>query len=173
MVRFLIYLTAYVSIYSLGGSTDDENNNGTDVDTDNNDDGTNGTDDGNDNSDDGTGDEEEPTTTMAPTVLPAVVEETYITSNAIDLSGQKTVSVRSFTDSAAGTLDNIADGISETYWMSNDSNDAVKRLEFHFEVIFIGSDEIKDDFSRIQSISTVCRFGNQTMLDATSTKTYV
>jgi len=83
---------------------------------------------------------------MQPTVLPAVVEETYITSNAIDLSGQKTVSVRSFTDSAAGTLDNIADGISETYWMSNDSNDAVKRLEFHFQVIFIGSNEIKDVF---------------------------
>ena len=83
--------------------------------TDGGNDGTNGTDNGNDDSDNGTGDEEEPKTTMQPTVSPAVVEETYITSNAIDLSGQKTVSVRSFTDSAAGTLDNIADGISETY----------------------------------------------------------
>ena len=72
---------------------------------------------------------------MEPTVLPAVVAETYITSNAIDLSGQKSVNVRSYTDSVAGhDLDNLADGDDETYWMSNDSNDAVKRLEFHFEV---------------------------------------
>ena len=76
---------------------------------------------------------------MEPTVLPVVVAETYITSNAIDLSGQKTVNVISFTDSVAGHgLDNLADGNGETYWMSSDSNDAVKRLEFHFEVIFVG-----------------------------------
>ena len=75
---------------------------------------------------------------MEPTVLPAVVAETYITSNAIDFPGQKTVNVRSFTDSVAGHgLDNLADGNSETYWMCNDSNYAVKRLEFHFEVIFV------------------------------------
>ena len=76
---------------------------------------------------------------MEPTVLPAVVAETYITSNAIDLSGQKSVNVRSYTDSVAGhDLDNLADGNDETYWMSNDSNDAVKRLEFHFEVSLVG-----------------------------------
>lgn len=95
---------------------------------------------------------------MEPTVLPAVVAETYITSNAIDLSGQKSVNVRSYTDSVAGhDLDNLADGNDETYWMSNDSNDAVKRLEFHFEVSLVGLkfrvSEIFFNFSKLGSDS--------------------
>ena len=113
---------------------------------------------------------------MEPTVLPAVVAETYITSNAIDLSGQKSVNVRSYTDSVAGhDLDNLADGNDETYWMSNDSNDAVKRLEFHFEVSLAGL-KFREIFLkffkiRIRFISTVCQFENQTILDVTNTKT--